>query len=112
MKVNFDEINFIFNRKYSFRDNSLEIFTTYHRSYYFKFKSTERRNNFLEHLILILNKDSAIFKKLFKPIHNINEYGKKIILGYYKDTPDNYEYSNILNIKKCGKIVKFQVLNI
>ena len=106
LKFNFDEINFIFNRKYSFRDNSLEIFTTYHRSYYFKFKSTERRNNFLEHLILTLNKDSAIFKKLFKPIHNINEYGKKIILGYYKDTSDNYEYSNILNIKEMWKNCK------
>ena len=103
LKFNIDDINFIFNRKYSFRDNSLEIFTTYHRSYYFKFKSTERRNNFLEHLLSILNKDSSLFKKLFKPIYNINEFGKKIMLGYYKDIADNYEYSNIINIKEMWK---------
>ena len=106
LKFYFGDINFIFNRKYSFRDNSLEIYTSYHRSYYFKFKSTERRNNFLEHLLSILNKDSSLFKKLFKPIYNINEYGKKILLGYYKDIGDNYEYSNILNIKEMWKNCK------
>ena len=37
LKLNFDEIIFIFNRKYSFRDNAIEIFTSFHRSYYFKY---------------------------------------------------------------------------
>ena len=41
LKLNFDEINFIFNRKYSFTDNAIEIFTSNHRSYYFKFRTPE-----------------------------------------------------------------------
>ena len=103
LKINFNEINFIFCRKYCYKDNSLEVFTSSHRSYYFKFKNQEKRNKFLEHILSILNKDSSLFKKLFKPIHSINEYGKKIILGYYKDIENNYEYSNINNIKELWK---------
>ena len=113
LKINFNDINFIFNRKYSFRDNSLEIYTSLHHSYYFKFKTSEKRNEFLNHLIPILNKDSSLFKKLFKPIYSINESGKKITLGYYKDVDNNYEYSNINNIKemwKNSKISSFEYL--
>ena len=103
LKLNFDEINFIFNRKYSFTDNAIEIFTSNHRSYYFKFRTPEKRNQFVEHILSILNKDSTLFKKLFKPINSINEFGKKIILGYYKDIDNNSEYGNIYNIKELWK---------
>ena len=103
LNIKFSEIEFIFNRKYCFLDNSLEIFTSNHRSYYFKFKNTERRNKFLEHLIRILNKDSSIFKKLYKPINGIDEYNKKRLYGYYKDAENNSEYSNISYIKELWK---------
>ena len=85
LKINLSDIIFIFNRKYSFKDNSIEIFTSNHRSYYFKFQNNEKRNKFRDHLLLILNKDSSIFKKLYKPISSINENNKTITLGYYKD---------------------------
>ena len=103
IKINFNDINYIFCRKYCYKDNSLEIYTSFHRSYYFKFRNQETRNKFLEHIISILNKDSSLFKKLYKAIYSINEYGKKIILGYYKDKGNNKEYSNIINIKELWK---------
>ena len=114
LKLNFDEIIFIFNRKYSFRDNAIEIFTSFHRSYYFKFKTTEKRNNFIEHIINKLNKDSGLFKKLFKPIYSINSQDKKMFLGYYKDIDNNGEYGNRNNIKemwKNSKISYFEFLS-
>ena len=110
LKLNFDEIIFIFNRKYSFRDNAIEIFTSFHRSYYFKFKTTEKRNSFLEHIVNILNKDSSLFKKLFKPIYSINSQDKKILLGYYKDIDNNSEYGSRSNLKEMWKNSKISYL--
>ena len=103
LKINLSDIIFVFNRKYSFKDNSIEIFTSNHRSYYFKFKNNEKRNKFREHLLSILNKDSSLFKKLFKPISAINENNKTITLGYYKDVGNYSEYSNISSIKELWK---------
>ena len=103
LKIDLSEIIFIFNRKYSFKDNSIEIFTSNHRSYYFKFKNNEKRNKFREHLLSILNKDSSIFKKLYKPISSINENNKSINLGYYKDCGNYSEYSNISSIRELWK---------
>ena len=103
LKINLRDIIFIFNRKYSFKDNSIEIFTSNHRSYYFKFKNNEKRNKFREHLLSILNKDSSIFKKLYKPISGINENNKSITLGYYKDLGNCSEYSNISSIRELWK---------
>ena len=103
LKINFNDIIFIFNRKYIFKDNSIEIFTSNHRSYYFKFKNNEKRNKFLDHLISILNKDSSIFRRLFKPINSIDENNKKIVLGYFKDIDNNNEYSTIVNIRELWK---------
>ena len=110
IKIKLSEIYFIFNRKYCFRDNSIEIFTSNQRSYYFKFRTNEKRNKFLEHLISILNKDSSIFRKLYKPIYSIDEYSKKIILGYYKDIDNNSDYSNISNIKELWNNNKISTL--
>ena len=110
LKLNFDEIIFIFIRKYSFRDNALEIFTSSHRSYYFKFRTAEKRNSFLEHIINILNKDSSLFKKLFKPIYSINSQDKKILFGYYKDIDNNGDYGSRSNIKEMWKNSKISNL--
>ena len=110
LKIKLSEIYFIFNRKYCFRDSSIEIFTSNHRSYYFKFRTNEKRNKFLEHLISILNKDSSIFRKLYKPMYSIDENNKKIILGYYKDIDNNSDYSNISNIKELWKNNKISTL--
>ena len=110
LKINFSDILFIFKRKYCFRDNSLEIYTSNHRSYYFKFENNERRDKFLEHLITILNKGSSLFSKSFKPIESINERSKSITLGYYKNIDNNSDYSTISNIKEIWKTNKISTL--
>lgn len=110
LKINFSDIIFIFKRKYIFRSNSIEIFTPNHKSYYFKFYNSEKRDKFMEHLLSILNKDSSMFKKLYKPIYSIDENNKKMILGYYKDIDNNNEYSSIVNIQNLWKKNKISTL--
>ena len=111
LKINFSDILFIFKRKYCFRDNSLEIFTSNHKSYYFKFKNNEKRNTFLTHLLNILNKDSSFFiSKLYKNINSINENCKSIILGYYKNVDNNNDFSQISSIKELWKNNKISTL--
>ena len=108
----FWEINFIFKRKYCFRDNAFEIFTRNHRSYYFKLENYQKRNQFLENLINKSSK-SQNNRVIFKPIKGIDENNKSIIIGYYKETEENKAYSNITNIIelwKNNKISTFEYL--
>jgi hypothetical protein len=112
LRIKFSEILFIFKRKYCFRDNSLEIFTSHHKSYYFKFKNNDKRNKFLEHLISILNKNSKKNNKLYKPIFSIDENKYKNTLGYYKEVYNNSSYSNISYIKDLWKKNKISTLEL
>ena len=109
LKLDFSSIIFIFTRKYCFRNNSLEIFLSNHRSYYFKFFDTKERDNFLSELILILNKNNQK-NKLFKPIKSIDENNKTIIIGYFKDEEKYKEYSSISNIRELWKNNKISTL--
>ena len=109
LKINFSEINFIFLRKYCYRNNSLEIFLNNHKSYYFKFKLPNERDNFIGKLISLLNHFS-LNKKLFRKIKSIDENNKSIVLGYYKDIDNNKDYKSISTIKDLWKNNKISTL--
>ena len=110
IKINYNEINYLFIRKYCFRNNSLEIYTNNHKSFYFKFINEKIRNEFMENII---NKFNKIKKQLFKIIKGIDENNKSIKKGYYKDEDNNKDYNNIVNIRelyKSSKISKMEYL--
>ena len=109
LRLDFTNINFIFIRKYCFRNNSLEIFLSNHRSYYFKFFDTKVRDEFLSELISILNKNSPK-NKLYKSIKGLDENNKSIIIGYYKDEENNKEFSSLSNINNLWKNNKISTL--
>ena len=109
LSIKSSDINFIFFRKYCYRNNAIEIFLNNHKSYYFKFKNTNDRDNFIEKLINILNQISSN-KKLFKNIKSIDENNKSIILGYYKDIDNNKDYKSINEIKDLWKNNKISTL--
>ena len=112
LKLDFRDITFIFIRKYCFRNNSLEIFLSNHRSYYFKFFDTNERDIFLSELISMLNKNYPK-NKLYKPIKGLDENNKSIIIGYFKDEENNKEFSslsNIINLWKTNKISTLEYL--
>ena len=97
LDFSFSEINFIFSRKYCFRNNAIEIFSKYHRSYYFKFQDYEKRDTFLKNFTTKANKSDKR-KYNFKPIKGLDEYNKSKIIGYYRDVEENKPYSSISNI--------------
>ena len=89
--ISINSILFIFKRTYFYRDNSLEIFTTNHKSFYFKFKTEKIRDLFIKTIISHSN---------FEEIKSID----KKILGYYKNIEKYKEtFSNIENICKIWK---------
>ena len=106
----FGEINFIFIRKYCFRNNSLEIFTKNHRSYYFKFEDNNKRNQFLENIVNKANKSTKNKRQVFKPIKGIDENNKAIYIGYYYESEENRPFSNISNISELWKNNKISTL--
>ena len=79
-----------------------------HKTYYFKFKNTNDRNNFIEKIINKLNQISN--KKKFKNIKGIDENNKSITIGYYKDIDNNKDYKNISEIKDLWKNNKISTL--
>ena len=82
----------IFKRKYFYRDNSIEIFTSSNKSFYFKFKTENIRNDFLN---IILKTNYINFSEIKL---------EKRTIGYYKKHSLNQEiYSNIENISKNWK---------
>ena len=109
-KLSFSEIDFIFIRKYCFRNNAFEIFTNRHKSYYFKFEDNSKRDNFLENIISLANKLSISNRQAFKPIKGIDEFNKQTIIGYYKDEEDLKQYSSISNIAELWKNSKISTL--
>ena len=108
LEIKLSDINFIFFRKYCFRNNAIELFLNNHKTYYFKFKNTNDRNNFIEKLINILNQISK--KNKFKNIKGIDENNKSITIGYYKDIDNNKDYKNISEIKDLWKNNKISTL--
>ena len=110
LKIYFKDIIFIFNRKYCFRDNSFELFLSNNRSYYFKCKNTEKRDQFIGYLIKFLNNKNISNKKLFKKIKSIDWKNKPITLGYYKNIYSNKNYSSIEEIKEIWKNNKISTL--
>ena len=109
-KLPFSEIDFIFIRKYCFRNNSIEIFTNRHKSYYFQFETNTKRDNFLDNLINLVNNKSMINRQAFKPIKGFDEYDKSTIIGYIKDDEDIKQYSSISNIIELWKSNKISTL--
>ena len=108
LQIKLSDINFIFFRKYCYRNNAIELFLNNHKTYYFKFKNTNDRNNFIEKIINKLNQISN--KKKFKNIKGIDENNKSITIGYYKDIDNNKDYKNISEIKDLWKNNKISTL--
>ena len=99
------DINFIFIRKYCFRNNSIEIFSKDNRSYYFKFLDYKKRNQFLDNLISKANKFN-LRKYTFKSIKGFDEFNKSQIIGYYKDSDEVKPYSSLSSIAELWRNCK------
>jgi hypothetical protein len=96
ISIKYDEIKWIFRRRYYYKNSALEIFTTQNKSFYFNFKYENDREIFL----------SNILKKL-------KDFNKIIIdLKDEKDIFDNvvgYQNNIILNNTKKKSMKKKEI---
>ncbi len=92
ISLNINKINFIFLRKYFYRNNAIEIYTSINKSYFFKFLNEIERNEFINNVI-----------KYGKNLKEIKNY-KNIIIGYFNSDINNLnEYSSMKKIQKLWK---------
>ena len=88
--INYNDIKWIFKRKYYYTNSALEVFTTTNKTFYFNFKYEKDRNTVLE----------EILKKLEEPIPIIND-----LKDSSTDNIVGYE-NGILQKNNEGKIKK------
>ena len=99
LQISIKNIILIFKRKYFYRDNSLEIFTSSYKSYYFRFKSEIKRDKFIKKL----TENNSSFSE-------IKTLEKKIVGFYNINTIYKDALSSIDNISKKWK--NFQISNL
>ncbi|EAX98598.1 Beige/BEACH domain containing protein [Trichomonas vaginalis G3] len=95
IEINLDQISFILKRRYQHIDNSVEVFTTSHRSYFFFFYNDSARTNFMKQIKQMkpVNCRFIQFKDSMKFYHELSLFKK-----WSNGDISNYEYLYWLNI--------------
>ncbi|MCQ2816363.1 MAG: hypothetical protein MJ252_03765, partial [archaeon] len=118
LKIRLSKITLVFKRRYFYCADSVEIFTTKNKSYFFKFKSKKDRDYFL-----------CFIKKFIEPLKEIKIDGKEkinleSIIGYYnpnnvilpkdikeyKDKPFYASSSSLFDYYKKRRISNFEFI--
>ena len=113
ISINYNQIKWIFRRRYYYKNSALEIFTTTNKTFYFNFKFEDERE-------IVINE---IIKKLHEPIKIIDDLkdSKDIfdnIIGYenisvtsnLKKKPKNRKISQKIELWKEWKITNYEFL--
>ena len=64
ISIKYNDINYLFRRRYYYKNSGLEIFTRYNKSFYLNFKYEEDREKTINEIILKLNDCSKILNDL------------------------------------------------
>ena len=109
ISINYDDIKWIFKRKYYYTNSALEVFTTTNKTFYFNFKYENDRESVL----------SEILQKLDSPIPIIDDLKEKeVIVGYENgsfqkkkgEKNKNLKLSKIIKMWKSWEISNFEIL--
>ena len=106
ISLNYDEIKWVFRRRYYYKNSALEIFTKTNKSYYFNFKYESDRE-------VVINEIKSKFKSLFKIKDDLKEPKDNMdnIIGYSNDLHKNkVKLSRIIAKWKEWKITNFEFL--
>ena len=95
ISINYNDIKWIFKRKYYYTNSALEVFTTTNKTYYFNFKYENDRESVLH----------EILNKLDSPIPIIDDLKEKeVIVGYENGSFQKKKGEKNKNIKLSKKI--------
>ena len=113
ISINYNQIKWIFRRRYYYKNSALEIFTTTNKTFYFNFKFEDERE-------IVINE---ILKKLQEPIKIIDDLkdSKDIfdnVIGYeniavtsnMKKKPKNIKISHKIELWKEWKMTNYEFL--
>ena len=104
--INYNDIKYIFRRRYYYKNSALEIFTTTHKTYYFNFKFEKDRETIIDEI-------TSNFKSLSKIIDDLKDPKDSFdnIIGYGNNLgKKNFKLSKLIAKWKEWKITNFEML--
>ena len=106
ISINYNDIKWIFRRRYYYKNSALEIFTTNNKSYYFNFKFEKDRE-------FVINEIISKFKMLSKIIDDLKDPKDSFdnIIGYGNNlVKKKIKLSKLISKWKEWKINNFEIL--
>ena len=106
ISINYNDIKFIFRRRYYYKNSALEIYTTTNKSYYFNFKFEKDRE-------IVINEITSKFTNLSKIIDDLKDPKDNFdnIIGFGNNLVKNkIKLSKLLSKWKEWKITNFEIL--
>ena len=105
ISIDYNDIKWIFRRRYYYKNSALEIYTTTNKSYYFNFKYEKDRE-------IVINEIISKFKSYTKIKDDLKD-PKDIfdnIIGYYNTVKNKVKLSKLISKWKEWKLNNFEML--
>ena len=109
ISINYNDIKWIFKRKYYYTNSALEIYTTTNKTYYFNFKYEKDKQTVLDEILKKLENYIPIIDDL-KESNNIIGYENGIIQKKKEDKKKSIKLSKIVKMWKSWEISNFELL--
>ena len=114
ISIKYNDIKYIFRRRYYYKNSALEIFTNTNKSFYFNFKYEEDRETAINDLILKLKEPRQIIDDLKElkdaKFNNIIGYENYLFNSKKNKKNKKFKLSKILTKWKEWKITNFELL--
>ena len=98
ISINYNEIKWIFRRRYYYKNSGIEIFTTTNKSFYFNFKKEEDRETIINDIVNKIKETSKIYDDMKDPKDNFDN-----IIGF-ENTEVNHSKKKLKKTKLSKKI--------
>ena len=113
ISINYEDIKWIFRRRYYYKNSALEIFTTTNKTFYFNFKFEEEREIVINEIIKKLNEPAKIIDDLkdSKDIfENIIGYENVSVTSNSKKAVKKIKISQKIELWKEWKMTNYEFL--
>ena len=115
ISIKYDDIKYIFRRRYYYKNTGLEIYTNTNKTFYFNFKYEKDRETAINDIVLKIKETSQIvddLKDQKDPLFNhiIGYQNYSLIIKKKKKNKKKYKLSKIVSKWKEWKITNFEFL--
>ena len=113
ISINYNDIKWIFRRRYYYKNSALEIFTTTNKTFYFNFKIEEDREIVMNEIIKKLNEPARIIDDLKDPkdiFENVIGFENVAVTSNTKKTVKRIKISQKIEQWKEWKMTNYEFL--